>query len=79
MVHALSIPNIELLDQFHLEADVLPDIVAKKEEIAARSTGPKWALVDNMVVRCDRLFLPSGATGRPQVLEHAHGMGHEDV
>jgi hypothetical protein len=65
MVHALSIPNFELLDQFYHEADTLPEIIAKKEDIAARSTRPEWAIADDMVFHHDRLFLPTSATAWP--------------
>jgi hypothetical protein len=79
MVHALSIPNFELLDQFCYEADELLEIVAKKTEIAVGLVGLEWVPIDDMVVCHDRLFLPASAMAWPQVLEHAHGMGNEGI
>jgi hypothetical protein len=35
IVHAISIPDFDLLDQFHHEAESLPDIIAKKAELVA--------------------------------------------
>jgi hypothetical protein len=79
VVHTLSIPNFALLDEFRMEAATLPEVIAKRAELAAGTTGPDWALVDDLVVHCDRLILPASASVWPMVLEHAHGMGHEGV
>jgi hypothetical protein len=79
MVHAVSIPDFELLDQFRREAESLLETIAKKEEIVAGSTGPEWALIDNLVVCRDCLFLPSSATTWPQVQVYVHGMGNEGI
>jgi hypothetical protein len=78
-VHTLSIPNFALLDEFRVEAAALPEMIAKHAELAAGTTGPDWALVDDLVVWRRRLFLPTSASVWPMVLEHAHGMGHEGV
>jgi hypothetical protein len=76
-VHTLSIPNFALLDEFRVEADSLPEVIAKRAELADSTAGPDWALVDDLVVRRDRIFLPASTSVWPMVLEHAHGMGHE--
>jgi hypothetical protein len=79
VVHALSIPNFILLDEFRVEAEHLLGIVAKHAQIDIRTAGLEWALVDALVVRRSRLFIPAIATAWPQVSEHAHGIGHEGV
>jgi hypothetical protein len=38
-VHALSIPNFPLIDEFHVEATTLPEVIVKCAEIAAGTTG----------------------------------------
>jgi hypothetical protein len=78
-VHSLSIHNFALLDEFRVEAAALPEVIAKRAELTAGTASPDWALVDDLVVRRDRLFLPTSASVWPMVLEHAHGMGHEGV
>jgi hypothetical protein len=80
-IFALSLPNFDFFDQFRLEAAALPEVIAKRAEIAAGTAGPKWAVVDDMVVHGRRLFVPTSATVRLLLLllEHAHGMGHEGV
>jgi hypothetical protein len=76
---ALSLPNFDFFDQFCIEAATLPEVIAKRTEIAARTAGPKWAVVDDMVVHDRRLLVPTSATVWVLLLEHAHGMGHEGV
>jgi hypothetical protein len=75
--HFVSLPTFDLFDEFHHEAESLPDIVAKRAEIEAGTAGVKWAIVDGRPWRvplraCDRHCLGS----YPQ---HAHGIGHEGV
>jgi hypothetical protein len=44
-IHAISRPEFELLDEFRREADVLPEIIAKRQEIADGTPalpGPWW-------------------------------------
>jgi hypothetical protein len=50
-VHALSIPDFALIDEFRVEAATLPEVIAKRAEIDAGTTGPEWAVVDGLVVR----------------------------
>jgi hypothetical protein len=78
-VYTLSIPKFALLDEFRVEAAALPEVIAKRAELANGTVGLDWALVDDLVVRRGRIFLPAFASVWPMVLEHAHGMGHEGV
>jgi hypothetical protein len=50
-VHALSIPDFALIDEFRVEAATLPEVIAKRGEIDAGTTGLEWAVVDGLVVR----------------------------
>jgi hypothetical protein len=65
MVHAQSIPDFALLDQFRCEAESLPDIIAKKVKIATGSVGSEWALIDGLVVPRGLLFLLASVTAWP--------------
>jgi hypothetical protein len=78
-VHALSVPNFALIGEFRVEAATLPEVIAKHVKIDAGTVGLEWPLVDDLVVRCGRLFLPASVSAWPLVLEHAHGMGHEGM
>jgi hypothetical protein len=57
----------------------LPEVIAKRAEITTGIAGPKWAVVDDMVVHGKRLFAPASATVWVLLLEHVHVMGHEGV
>jgi hypothetical protein len=74
-IHAMSIHNFNLLDEFHVEAEHLQDVIAKRAEITVDMAEPEWAIVDSLVVCWGRLFLPATTSAWPQVLEHAHGNG----
>jgi hypothetical protein len=50
-IHALSIPNFDLLDQFHVEVATLLMVNAKHIEITVSTARPEWALVDDLVVQ----------------------------
>jgi hypothetical protein len=75
VVYTLSILNFALLDEFRVEAEV----IAKRAELTNGTAGPDWAMVDDLVVRHGRIFLPASASVWPMVLEHTHGMGHEGM
>jgi hypothetical protein len=78
-VHALSVPNFELFDQFRREVASLQEVITKREEIAASTTEKGWAIVDGIVVHDGRVFMPVTSKLWAIVLEHAHGIGHEGV
>jgi hypothetical protein len=71
--------SFDLFDQFRVEAESLPEVVAKRKAIEVGTADPRWSLMDGMVVHKGRLFMPSSATTWHQVLAHAHGVGHEGV
>jgi hypothetical protein len=79
MVHALSISEFDLYDQFRQEVASLPEVVAKRGDIEASTTGDRWTVVDDMVLHKGCIFMPSSSVAWPLVLEQAHGMGHEGV
>jgi hypothetical protein len=61
-VHAFSVPSFPILDEFRVEAVTLPEVIAKRIDIATGTTDLEWALVDNLVVQRGQLFLPTTAT-----------------
>jgi hypothetical protein len=79
MVHALSLPEFDLFDQFRQESVSLPEMVSKRAEIDAGRLDKAWSIIDGIVVHKGRIFLAAMSTLWGSVLEHAHGMGHEDV
>jgi hypothetical protein len=67
-VLALSLPKFDFFDQFRLEAAALPEVVAKRAEIVAGTTCPKWALVGRQTPICsyDGHGMAATVRARPQ-------------
>jgi len=76
---AISRPEFELFDDFRQESLSLPEVVSKRQEIMAGTAGKEWSVVDNFVLHQGKIFVPDSSTFWPQLLEHAHGVGHEGV
>jgi len=76
---AISQPDIELFEGFRREASTLPEIVAKRAEIAQGDAGVSWSIADGFVMHRGRIFVPASSTLWPQILATAHGVGHEGV
>jgi hypothetical protein len=61
MVHALSILEFDLYDQFHQEAASLLEVIAKRGDIEADTAGAEWTVVDDMVLHKGCIFMPSSS------------------
>jgi hypothetical protein len=49
-VHAPSLPEFELTDQFCQESLSLPEIIAKQAKIEAHQADKAWSMIDGIVV-----------------------------
>jgi len=78
-VHALSSPDIELFAAFRTECATSPDILAKRAEITSGTARASWSLVNGFVMHRGRIFVPPSSAIWPQILDAAHGAGHEGV
>jgi len=76
-VHALSVPSFTLYDDFRKEAESLPEIITAKELIANGKSTAAWSIVDGLVLHNGHVFVPSSSSLWPQLLDTAHGVGHE--
>ena len=76
-MHAISRPEFSLFEEFRREAELLPEIQAKKQEIADGSAGAAWSLADGFVMHRGRIFVPSSSALWPELLATAHGTGHK--
>jgi hypothetical protein len=79
MVHALSILEFDLYDQFCQEVASIPEVAAECGDIEASTAGAKWMVVDDIVLHKGRIFMPSSSATWPLVLEQAHRMGHKGM
>jgi len=80
-VHAqtLSRPEFPLFDAFWREAQTLPEIVAKRQEIHDGVADTVWSEADGFVLHQGRIYVPASSSLWPQLLDHAHGIGHDGV
>lgn len=77
--HAISRPEFLLFEEFRKEADTLPGIVAKKQEISDGTACAAWSVADGLVLHLGRIFVHASSSFWPQLLDAAHGAGHEGV
>lgn len=77
--HAFSHLVFLLFDAFRAETSSLPEIVSKRQEIQDGATASGWVESDGFVLYKGRIFVPASSALWPQLLEHAHGMGHDGI
>ena len=78
-LHSISRPEFELFKEFRRESASLPEVLAKRQAISAGSAGEGWSEVDGFILYQGKIFLPDSSAFWPQLLDHAHGTGHEGV
>ncbi|WVZ89350.1 hypothetical protein U9M48_035770 [Paspalum notatum var. saurae] len=78
-LHALSRPSFALFDSLRQEALMLPELQSKRQEIMDGTAGAAWSLVDDFVLHRGRIFVPDSSALWPEILDSAHGAGHEGV
>jgi hypothetical protein len=76
-VATLSTPAFNIFDTLHAELDAVPNLWQLNTEVAARTHGEHWCLVDGLVVLKDRVYVPLGSPVVPDILTAVHGVGHE--
>jgi len=79
LLHAISRPEFELFEDFKRESASSPEVLSKRKEIAAGIAGAGWSEVDGFVLYQGKIFVPDSSAFWPQLLDHAHGTGHEAV
>jgi hypothetical protein len=62
MVHALSLPEFDMFDQFRRESVLLPEIVSKRVEIEVGKLDKTWSIIDDIGVHKGRIFLLATST-----------------
>ncbi|WVZ51821.1 hypothetical protein U9M48_002929 [Paspalum notatum var. saurae] len=73
----VSLPTFAAFKAFKHESTAPPEIL--QQEINDGTAGAAWSIVDGLVLHKGRVFVPSSSTLWPQLLEYAHGTGHEGV
>jgi len=80
-VHAQSMsrPEFPLFDAFRREAQSLPEIVVKHQEIHDGVADTVWSEADGFVLHQGRIYVPASSSLWPQLLNHAHDTSHEGI
>lgn len=74
----LSGPSFRLYDDLRRELQEDPALRAFRDGMVAESGAP-WHVVDGLVLRGTRVFIPVSSTSLPYVLQLAHSTGHEGI
>jgi len=75
-LHAVTTPSFQLFDDLRRELQLDDDLRALRDSIVT-DRGEPWCLVDGLIMRADRVFVPAKSSILPAVLQLAHGAGHE--
>jgi hypothetical protein len=76
-VVALSAPTFAIFDGLCTELVTDPVLQELKQQTAAGTKGAKWCLVDDLIMVQDRVYMPPESVFLLDLLQHAHGAGHE--
>jgi hypothetical protein len=61
-VHAILRPEFTLFEEFRTEAEQLPEIIAKRQEILDSTAGAVWTIVDGFVLHRGRIYVPDSCS-----------------
>jgi hypothetical protein len=75
--HALSSPPFATYNTLRNELNMHPKAIQLHAQLAKGTTPEGWSEVDGILMYQGRAFLPDESTLWPQILDHAHTMGHE--
>jgi hypothetical protein len=75
-LHALSGPSFQLFEDLRREMAENSEFRAFRDSVVT-DRGEPWHVVDGLIMRGARVFVPAGSAVLPVVLELAHSTGHE--
>jgi len=58
---------------------LLPELVVKRQEIRDGAADAGWTEADGFVMHQERIYVPASSSLWPQLLDHAHDIGHEGI
>jgi hypothetical protein len=76
-ISAISVTSFQLFEAFKEEAQHLPEVQEKREQIQKGVAAGGWSLADEFVMYQGKIFMPTSSQWWPIVLAEAHGTGHE--
>jgi hypothetical protein len=76
---ALSALAFTVFDTLHTELEDTATLCQLREEVAAGGHGDKWQVVDGLITKADKVYVPADSPHLPAILSAVHDMGHEGV
>jgi hypothetical protein len=73
----LSTPSFELFDSLRQQISADEALHTVRDQAANKENG--WSVVDQLLLKDDKIFVPASYSIVSTLLELAHGMGHEGI
>ena len=73
----LSTPSFELFDSLRQQISADEALHTVRDQAANKENG--WSVVDQLLLKDDKIFVPASYSIVSNLLELAHGMGHEGI
>jgi hypothetical protein len=74
---ALSAPSFQLFEDLRATYTVDATLTSLRQEVLDGLHGKQWAVVDDLVTRSGRIYVPVSSSLVEELLATAHGAGHE--
>jgi len=78
-LHSISSPAFTIFDELRAELSTNQQAQQQRDQIAAGTAPAGWTEVDGLLLFQGKAFVPDASDLWPQLLEDAHGMGHEGI
>jgi hypothetical protein len=75
---ARSCPSFQLYDDLRREFDEDAALSAFRDSVV-QDRGDPWRVVEGLVLRGNRVYIPPKSAFLPDVLQIAHSVGHEGI
>jgi hypothetical protein len=73
---ALSAPSFTVFDTIRVELDETAALHQLRAEVVAGG-GDKWQVVDDLITKAGKIYVPTDSPHLPMILSAVHDMGHE--
>jgi hypothetical protein len=74
---ALSAPTFMVLDTLCVELEDTAALRQLREEVAAGGRDDKWQVVNDLITKAGKVYVPANLPHVPVILSAVHDMGHE--
>jgi hypothetical protein len=74
---ALTSPTFMVLDTLHALLEVTATLRQVREEVVAGGCADKWRVVDGLITKASKVYVPTDSPHLPVILSAVHDMGHK--